>query len=196
MPPSSRREASRQGKRDKKSDKKRQGISTLYSQYCLWFDEAGEHAKLTLSATASSGEGGGADGEENPEHLERSIDGSRQGIALSSADNHVTGNNETVSLTHGVWQPLHSIEREILINLKETEPADADARVKEALPSFSSYYLKKITGTFADDLDKIRAAGDFSDATLPLMVLALEQGTECFTAEERQKIEAAMSQQN
>jgi len=88
------------------------------------------------------------------------------------------------------------LEREKLIDLKETEPADADARVQDAPPSFSSYYLKKITGTFADDLDKIRAAGDFSDATLPMMVLALEQGTECFAAEERQKVEAAMSKQN
>jgi ribosome assembly protein 3 len=42
-----------------------------------------------------------------------------------------------------------------------------------------------MTTEFAEDLDKIRSAGDFNDKSLGLLIGALKQGRECFDRHDR-----------
>ncbi|KAM0794480.1 ribosome-assembly protein 3-domain-containing protein, partial [Usnea florida] len=53
---------------------------------------------------------------------------------------------------------------------------------------FESYYLKQITAEFADDIDKLRNAPDFSAQSVPILVQALKQGSKGFTDEEKDKV--------
>lgn len=53
---------------------------------------------------------------------------------------------------------------------------------------FASFYLRKITEELADELDKIRSANDFSEASLPILVYALQQGQSIFSEEEKRRV--------
>ncbi|KEQ69235.1 hypothetical protein M436DRAFT_56595, partial [Aureobasidium namibiae CBS 147.97] len=55
----------------------------------------------------------------------------------------------------------------------------------EAEDAFTSFYLRQMTTEFAEDLDKIRSAGDFNDKSLGLLIGALKQGRECFDRRDR-----------
>ena len=69
-----------------------------------------------------------------------------------------------------------------------------DAEVSAA---FTKYYLQHATQEFAEDLDKVRAADDFRDDALPLLVNALQQGTSLFSMEEQRRIvTAGMEKEN
>ena len=59
----------------------------------------------------------------------------------------------------------------------ESEPKD-----------FESLYLQQATREFADDLDKLRKAGDFTDHSVPILIDALRQGAKLFTEEEKRKL--------
>lgn len=64
---------------------------------------------------------------------------------------------------------------------------------QEAEDAFAAYYLSRVTTEFADDLDKIRTAPDFrGDASLPLLIYALQQGSTCFQDDERLAVGHAM----
>ncbi|KAI9703970.1 MAG: hypothetical protein M1820_005752 [Bogoriella megaspora] len=60
-----------------------------------------------------------------------------------------------------------------------------DAAAEEA---FQNFYLQKATEEFAEDLDAVRSAGDFSDRSLPILINALKQGTSTFSRNERMRI--------
>jgi ribosome assembly protein 3 len=51
--------------------------------------------------------------------------------------------------------------------------------------AFTSFYLRQMTTEFAEDLDKIRSAGDFNDKSLGLLISALKQGRDCFDRQDR-----------
>ncbi|SMR63579.1 unnamed protein product [Zymoseptoria tritici ST99CH_3D1] len=51
--------------------------------------------------------------------------------------------------------------------------------------AFSDFILRQTTNEFANDLDKLRSAGDFNERSVPMLVRALRQGTACFSVEER-----------
>lgn len=53
------------------------------------------------------------------------------------------------------------------------------------MDNFEDFYLQQITKEFADDIDKIRQAGDFKESSLPVLVAALKQGATIYTEEER-----------
>ncbi|KAF2838566.1 hypothetical protein M501DRAFT_1016660 [Patellaria atrata CBS 101060] len=53
---------------------------------------------------------------------------------------------------------------------------------------FSALYLRRITKELAEDLDKVRSAGDFKDTSLPILVHALKQGEACFSPEAKARI--------
>ncbi|MCJ1452795.1 hypothetical protein MMC28_003139 [Mycoblastus sanguinarius] len=53
---------------------------------------------------------------------------------------------------------------------------------------FSSYYLKRLTVEFADDIDKIRNASDFKEGSVPVLIQALKQGAQGFSEEERARV--------
>jgi len=54
--------------------------------------------------------------------------------------------------------------------------------------AFTKYYLQHATQELAEDLDKVRAADDFRDDALPLLVNALQQGASAFSIEEQRRI--------
>ena len=54
--------------------------------------------------------------------------------------------------------------------------------------SFESWYLKQVTAEFADDIDKIRNAPDFTEKSVPVLVQALKQGGARFSEQERERI--------
>lgn len=45
---------------------------------------------------------------------------------------------------------------------------------------FPSFYLSAATAAFADDLEKLRLAGDFKDSSVPILIEALGQGAEIY----------------
>lgn len=53
---------------------------------------------------------------------------------------------------------------------------------------FESWYLQRVTAEFADDIDKVRNARDFTEASVPMLVHALKQGAQGFNEEERRVI--------
>ncbi|CAD0082468.1 unnamed protein product [Aureobasidium vineae] len=61
-------------------------------------------------------------------------------------------------------------------------PQVGDTKAEDA---FTSFYLRQMTTEFAEDLDKIRSAGDFNDKSLGLLIGALKQGRECFDRHDR-----------
>ena len=54
--------------------------------------------------------------------------------------------------------------------------------------SFESYYLRQITNEFADDIDKIRNAPDFTEKSVHVLVDALKQSGAHFTEEQQRVI--------
>ena len=74
----------------------------------------------------------------------------------------------------------------LTIQQEIAEPkAMTDSDVRSA---FTKYYMQRAATEFAEDLDKIRGADDFRDDTLPLLIGALQQGTEVFSIEEQRRI--------
>ena len=53
---------------------------------------------------------------------------------------------------------------------------------------FSQFYLRQVTAALADDLDKVRAASDFNDGKVGMLIRALRQGEEIFSPEEKRRI--------
>ncbi len=53
---------------------------------------------------------------------------------------------------------------------------------------FESYYIKRVTAEFADDIDKLRSAPDFSEQSVPVLIQALKQGSKGFGEEEKEKV--------
>ncbi|KAI0443077.1 ribosome-assembly protein 3-domain-containing protein [Xylaria telfairii] len=64
-----------------------------------------------------------------------------------------------------------------------------------AAADFTSYYLQQSTKEFAEDLDKIRSAGDFKGDALPMLINSLQQGTSMFSAADQRRIVDARRQQ-
>jgi ribosome assembly protein 3 len=53
--------------------------------------------------------------------------------------------------------------------------------------AFSALFLRKLTSELGDDLDKVREAKDFTDRSLPMLILALKQGERLFSLEEKRR---------
>lgn len=48
--------------------------------------------------------------------------------------------------------------------------------------------MQQVTTEFADDLDKVRNASDFTEKSLPILIEALKQGTSLYSEEEKRKV--------
>lgn len=59
---------------------------------------------------------------------------------------------------------------------------------------FEEFYLRQAAQEFANDLDKLRSAGDFSAKSVPMLIAALKQGTACFGKEEKMRISGAVEE--
>lgn len=53
---------------------------------------------------------------------------------------------------------------------------------------FESYYMRRVTAEFADDIDKLRNAPDFSEQSVPVLIHALRQGAIAFSEEEKETV--------
>lgn len=51
--------------------------------------------------------------------------------------------------------------------------------------NFDSWYLRLVTKQFSADLDKLREAPDFKDASVPVLIEALKQGSTLFGEDEK-----------
>lgn len=60
---------------------------------------------------------------------------------------------------------------------------------------FTDYYLQRATKEFAEDLDKIRTAGDFKGDALPLLIGSLSQGMSVFPKSDQIRVANAQSSQ-
>lgn len=76
-------------------------------------------------------------------------------------------------------------------------PATTDAHTanQAAEDAFTSFYLRQMTTEFAEDLDKIRSAGDFDNESISMLVAALQQGRSCFTEDERLSVGRSITMQ-
>ncbi|KAK5159262.1 hypothetical protein LTS14_002404 [Recurvomyces mirabilis] len=70
-------------------------------------------------------------------------------------------------------------------------PRTSKREIMDPRQAFRDFYLKQATGEFANDLDKLRSAGDFGGKSIGLLVGALEQGGACFGAGERGRVGVA-----
>ena len=80
--------------------------------------------------------------------------------------------------------PLKQDETLLLTALPQSTPPPKEG--------FESYYLKQITAEFADDIDKLRNAPDFSAQSVPILIQALKKGSKGFTGEEKEKLMRGM----
>ena len=70
------------------------------------------------------------------------------------------------------------VDRSLASDVKSAEIANAEE-------AFTSFYLRQMTTEFAEDLDKIRSAGDFNNRSIGMLVNALKQSNSCFANDER-----------
>ncbi|KAL2057530.1 hypothetical protein ABVK25_001914 [Lepraria finkii] len=80
----------------------------------------------------------------------------------------------------------------------EAQSAEDSPETKSApnpKESFESYYLRRVTTAFADDIDKIRNAPDFTSKSIPVLIQALKQGAHSYTPEEQTRIMSVESGQ-
>ena len=53
---------------------------------------------------------------------------------------------------------------------------------------FETFYLKRVTAEFADDLDRLRNANDFNENSLPILVDALKGTAGTYSEEDKAKV--------
>lgn len=72
---------------------------------------------------------------------------------------------------------------------KETPPNLTQSKRKNPDQTFDDFYLRQATKEFANDLEKLRSAGDFhGEKSVGMLIEALRQGNACFGVEERRRI--------
>ncbi|TVY55005.1 Ribosome assembly protein 3 [Lachnellula cervina] len=74
---------------------------------------------------------------------------------------------------------------------KPTETLKGPKTDAEISAAFTQFYMQRATQEFAEDLDKVRGADDFKDESVAMLVGALKQGVEVFSAEERRRVVTA-----
>lgn len=78
-----------------------------------------------------------------------------------------------------------SASSSITTTQRRQHPPPTQTQIQE---EFTAVYLQKITKELADDLDKVRSAQDFKVSSVPMLVHALKQGAQLFTAEEKARV--------
>ncbi|KAL8952524.1 MAG: hypothetical protein Q9222_001554 [Ikaeria aurantiellina] len=66
-----------------------------------------------------------------------------------------------------------------------TEPSPPSV---ENATDFESFYLQQLTTEFADDLDKLRNASDFTDKSLAVLIEGLKSTAKEYSEEEKAKV--------
>ncbi|CAF9920214.1 MAG: hypothetical protein HETSPECPRED_004196 [Heterodermia speciosa] len=76
--------------------------------------------------------------------------------------------------------------------LSESKSIEQSPNPPAASKDFESLYLQRVTAEFADDIDRLRKANDFSEESLPILIEALKQGACVYSEDEKR---AMMGQQ-
>ena len=67
-----------------------------------------------------------------------------------------------------------------ILNVSQSSPPPKE--------DFESYYLKRVTAEFADDIDRLRNAPDFNERSVPVLIAALKGGSKGFSEDEKEKL--------
>ncbi|KAH0609300.1 uncharacterized protein H6S33_012786 [Morchella sextelata] len=70
---------------------------------------------------------------------------------------------------------------QIPLQLRDFRDSQADAK-------FEDYYMRLVTEEFGEDINNFRSAKDFGDKSLPLLIKALKQGINIFSADEKMTV--------
>ncbi|KAL9018552.1 MAG: hypothetical protein Q9185_004154 [Variospora sp. 1 TL-2023] len=78
---------------------------------------------------------------------------------------------------------------------KSEFPSDHIKVIKQDTPptpqdetDFESFYLKQVTTEFADDLDKLRNASDFTEKSVPILIDALKATAGMYSEGDKMKV--------
>ncbi|CAL8577770.1 hypothetical protein XPA_003586 [Xanthoria parietina] len=71
---------------------------------------------------------------------------------------------------------------------QQPDPANNNNNQPEATDDFESFHLQQVTAEFADDLDKLRNASDFTDKSMPVLIEALKDTARTYSEEEKREV--------
>ena len=128
--------------------------------------QAAEIAAFATAPTAATFESNFAINTSDPRPRTTSTTRSSSTDSSASSTTLLPTNNSRAGSTNGLSSP--------------TVPVSSSA-------SFEALYLRQATAEFADELDRLRGAADFSDRSVPMLVEALRQGAARFSEAERRR---------
>ncbi|KAI4234714.1 MAG: hypothetical protein LQ349_003629 [Xanthoria aureola] len=70
---------------------------------------------------------------------------------------------------------------------QQPDPANNNNQ-PEGTDDFESFYLQQVTAEFADDLDKLRNASDFTEKSMPVLIEALKDTARTYSEEEKEEV--------
>ncbi|KAF2211174.1 hypothetical protein CERZMDRAFT_98905 [Cercospora zeae-maydis SCOH1-5] len=118
----------------------------------------------------------------------------RTEVSSASSSSSSSDTESDVSIpTNPAKQADHVVQEpeESALNT-DSDSASVFTQKKQQQPNpekaFEEFYLRQVTKEFANDLDRLRSAGDFNAKSLPLLISALKQGTACFSNDEKRKV--------
>ncbi|KAF2481871.1 hypothetical protein BDY17DRAFT_311505 [Neohortaea acidophila] len=112
----------------------------------------------------------------NPRSSKKAQQSPHPTAAVENEDNTSTPSDHSAPPT-----PTEQLQSEISAETTAPKKLTTDE-------AFEDIYLKQATREFANDLDKLRSAGDFSERSVELLIAGLRQGRGCFSVEERRRV--------
>ncbi|KAI4105525.1 MAG: hypothetical protein LQ339_003367 [Xanthoria mediterranea] len=73
-------------------------------------------------------------------------------------------------------------------NNSQQQPDPANNNQPEGTDDFEGFYLQQVTAEFADDLDKLRNASDFTDKSMPVLIEALKDTARTYSEKEKEEV--------
>ncbi|KAI4274413.1 MAG: hypothetical protein LQ337_003948 [Flavoplaca oasis] len=91
-----------------------------------------------------------------------------------------------VSTAQSASSPHEPAEPDLPSPPKQTGPFEKPEEI-----DFETFYLKQVTTEFADDLDKLRNASDFTENSMPVLIDALKATARMYSDEEKAEVMGA-----
>ncbi|KAL8844469.1 MAG: hypothetical protein Q9176_000980 [Flavoplaca citrina] len=98
-----------------------------------------------------------------------------------------TATEPAVSTTQSASSPHEPADPGLPSPLKQSETSE---KPEEEI-DFETFYLKQVTTEFADDLDKLRNASDFTEKSMPVLIDALKGTARMYSDEEKADVMGA-----
>ncbi|KAL8981218.1 MAG: hypothetical protein Q9205_003935 [Flavoplaca limonia] len=96
-----------------------------------------------------------------------------------------TATEPAVSTTQSASSPHEPAEPDL------PSPLKSETSEKPEEIDFETFYLKQVTTEFADDLDKLRNASDFTEKSMPVLIDALKGTARMYSDEEKADVMGA-----